>query len=165
MSDFQIPFRALLAYRDAETNRWREWFAANPGALIVEVGEGRIASVHGLVTHIFVAELRYAQRVLDERVSGFDEWKPASIDESFAIGDAARAKVDAYLASADTDALRRPLVYKTMTAGEFQVSPAQLLVNLVMHGSRHWAQIATAVRRAGGPKQWPHDFLVAGIAV
>jgi uncharacterized damage-inducible protein DinB len=34
-------------------------------------------------------------------------------------------------------------------------------VHLFMHGIRHWAQIATALRQAGYPRQWEHDWLMS----
>ena len=29
----------------------------------------------------------------------------------------------------------------------------------MLHGIRHWAQIATALRKAGYKQDWPHDFI------
>lgn len=159
--DPALPLSTLLAWRDAETERWRSWFASHERALIVPAGEGPMATVHGLVVHIFTVDLRYAQRLADARVSDWSEVNPQTLDETFALGDTARAMLDRFLQTADESQLDVTRTFQTLTAGAVTVTKRKMLFNLVPHAMRHWAQIAMLVRAAGYRDQWPHDFLVS----
>ena len=155
-----IPVRLLLAWRDAETKHWFEWFRSHPQeALFIPAGEGRMATVHGVLVHIFAVELRYAQRLVDQPVSDWSEIDPHTLDETFAIGDVARALIDGFLETADDDALDTEMSFLTLTAGTITASKRKMLFNLVPHGLRHWAQVAMLLRQAGHRDQWSHDLL------
>ena len=158
-----IPFAMLLGYRDAETARWRAWFERHPEALEVPMGTGRTATVRGLVIHIFAVELRYAERLLGRRVTGYEELEPATTDEVFAIGKRARTLIDEFLGRADDREMREVLEFQTLTAGTVRATKFKIAANLVNHGVRHWAQIATELRQHGFTDQWAHDFLLSDI--
>ena len=157
-----VSFETLLAYRDAETARWRAWFAAHPAeALEVRLGDGEIGSVRRLVRHVFAVELRYGQRLVNEPVTGWEEFTEETLDEIFALGDRARRLVDRFLAAATDEVFRERLTFATLSAGTITVSRHKIMANFVNHGVRHWAQIATALRQHGYGDQWPHDLLVS----
>jgi uncharacterized damage-inducible protein DinB len=157
-----LPISVLFAWRDAETRRWLEWFRAHPQeALFTPAGEGRTATVHGLIVHIFTAELRYAQRLVDQPVSDWSEIDPHTVEDTFAVGDVARALIDGYLEVADDRSLDTLLEFKTLSAGLVRASKRKVLFSVVPHGVRHWAQIATLLRQAGYRDQWAHDMLVS----
>ncbi len=158
-----VPFTTLLAYRDAETGCWRRWFEAHPSALDVPIGSGPSATVRGLVIHIFAVELRYAERLLGERVTEYDELTPESLDDIFAIGRRARDQIDRFLDSAVDAQMREVVSFATLTAGTITATRYKITANLVNHGVRHWAQIATALRQAGLDDQWGHDFLLSDV--
>lgn len=156
-----IPVTTLLAWRDVETERWRHWFREHEDALFVPAGEGRMATVHGIVVHIFTVDMRYAQRLANERVSDWSEIDPHTLDDTFAVGDAARLMLDRFLQTADEAELDVPLTFQTLTAGAITATKRKMLFNLVPHAMRHWAQIAMLLRAAGHRDQWPHDFLLS----
>ena len=52
------------------------------------------------------------------------------------------------------------LTFPTITAGMVSASKEKILLHALIHGTRHWAQIATFVRQAGFTAQWSHDFLL-----
>ena len=158
-----VPFRMLLAYRDAETERWRDWLGQHSDALQVPIGAGRTATVRGLAIHIFAVELRYAERLLGRRVTGYEELEPATLDEIFAIGERARTLIDEFLGRADDQEMREVLEFQTLTAGTVRATRFKIAANLVNHGVRHWAQIATELRQQGFTDQWAHDFLLSDI--
>lgn len=160
-----ISFATLLAYRDGETARWRDWFERHPAALDVPIGAGRTATVRGLVVHIFAVELRYAERLLGRRVTTYEELEPADTEEVFAIGARARASIDEFLARADDREMREVLEFQTLTAGAVRATKYKITANLVNHGVRHWAQIATVLRQQGFGDQWAHDFLLSDVDV
>ena len=159
-----ISFETLLAYRDAETARWRAWFEAHPAAALdVRLGDGEVGSVRHLVRHIFAVELRYAQRLLGEPVTDWPEFREETLEEIFALGDRARALAGRFLARAGEADFRERLSFATLSAGVITASKHKILANFVNHGVRHWAQIATALRQAGHADQWPHDLLVSDV--
>ena len=160
-----VSFATLLAYRDSETARWHEWLARHPAALDVPIGADRTATVRGLVIHTLAVELRYAERLLGLRVTGYEELSPTTLDDVFEIGVRARALIDTFLARADDAEMREVIEFRTLTAGMVRATKYKIAANLVNHGVRHWAQVATAVRQHGFPDQWPHDFLLSDVDV
>lgn len=160
-----VSFVTLLSYRDGETARWRDWFGRHPAALDVTIGAGRTATVRGLVVHIFAVELRYAERLLGRRVTAYEELEPVSMDEMFDIGTRSRGLIGEFLAHADDREMREVLEFQTLTAGAVRATKYKITANLVNHGVRHWAQIATALRQQGFGDQWGHDFLLSDVDV
>lgn len=159
-----VSFETLLAYRDAETLRWRAWFEAHPpAALEVQLGEGEVGTVRRLVRHIFAVELRYAQRLAGQPVSDWGEFREETLGDIFAIGERARALAGRFLAEASDADFRERLTFATLSAGTITASKHKILANFVTHGVRHWAQIATALRQAGHGDQWPHDLLASDV--
>ena len=153
------PIAALFAWRDYETAQWRSWFEANPQALGFPAGDGTMDTIRGVVRHIVAVEMRYGQRLLGEPASDWSEFKQQSAAELFAAGDEARAKIDRYLATATETSLSETLTFPTRTAGTVSATRRKILVNVVTHGARHWAQVTTLVRLGGIRASWPHDLL------
>ena len=159
-----ISFETLLAYRDAETARWRAWFESHPeAALEVRLSDGPVGTVRHLVRHILAVELRYAQRLPGEPVSDWAEFREETLESIFALGDRARLLVGRFLADATDADFRQRLTFATLSAGTITASKHKILANFVNHGVRHWAQIATALRQAGYADQWPHDLLMSDV--
>ena len=46
----------------------------------------------------------------------------------------------------------------TVQTGDFLLTPRKLLFHFLLHETRHWAQIALAVRRAGLEPPGNHDL-------
>ena len=160
-----VPIAPLYAWRDAETARWRSWFEANPGALEFAAGDGSMETVRGLVRHIFAVEMRYGQRLLGEPATDWSEFTQHDLADLFAIGEEARSKIDRYLAAASEESLAGSLTFPTLTAGTVTATRRKILVNVVTHGVRHWAQVATLVRLGGVRASWPHDLLAIDVGI
>ena len=159
-----VSFETLLAYRDAETSRWRAWFEAHPSAALdVRLSDGEVGNVRLLIRHIFAAELRYAQRLAGEPVTDWPEFREETLEGIFALGDRARLLVGGFLTGAKAADFRDRLTFATLSAGTITASKHKILANFVNHGVRHWAQIATALRQAGYADQWPHDLLASDV--
>lgn len=156
-----VPFPALLTYRDAETVRWREWLERRPAALGVPFSDGMLPTIGSVVRHIFAVELRFGQRLAGLPVSDWPEFRQESLAEIFALGDEARRLVGAFLAEATDERMRETLTFETLTAGMVTASRHKLVANLLNHGTRHWAQVATVLRIHGYADQWPHDLLLS----
>ena len=122
-----------------------------------------MATIGGVVTHIFVVELRYAQRLLDREVTPWEDFRQTSIDDVFELGDNARGLLVQFLTSAPDSELDRVLTFQTLTAGTVTASKHKIASNIFLHGIRHWGQIATVLRQKGFADQWPHDMLLSNI--
>ena len=157
-----LTIRELLDYTAAETRHWHHWLAAqSPDVLDLPVGVGRTATVRGLIHHIIVVERRYTDRLRGEPVTTYESVPSDTLDALFAAFDDTRARLDAWLASASDADLAQRLEFQTLSAGTLTGSARKVLVHLLLHGVRHWAQLATALRQQGHATDWPHDILMS----
>lgn len=163
MSTEPITFAELLAYTDEETARWHEWLRArHPAVLEVRVGEGSRATVRELIHHIFAVERRYADRLRGELPVAYDAIPMHPLDTLFDVHRESRALLRAFVARATPDDWARVLTFETLTAGTQCASARKIAAHALLHGIRHWAQIATALRAHGHPQPWGHDLLFSG---
>lgn len=152
-----LTFRELLDYTAGETERWYRWLSARPESLDVPFAEGRTATVRGVIQHIFAVERRYADRLLGDPVTPYEQIPTDSADALFGAGRDARERLERYLATASDDDLARTLEMTTITAGTFSASARKVVAHTLMHGIRTWAQLATVLRQHGHPTDWYHD--------
>jgi uncharacterized damage-inducible protein DinB len=160
-----LRYATLLELTSTEQHRWRDWFAERPQAWAVPFATGRMATIGGVVTHIFAVELRYAQRLHDREVTRWENFRQTSIDDVFELGDNARGLLVQFLTSAPDSELDRVLTFQTLTAGTVTASKHKIASNVFLHGIRHWGQIATVLRQNGFADQWPHDMLLSNIVM
>ncbi|MFL5638329.1 MAG: DinB family protein [Gemmatimonadaceae bacterium] len=158
-----LKYDLLLELTSKEHHRWHDWFLAHPDAWDVPFATGRMATVGLLVLHIFGVELRYAQRLLDHEVTGWDEFRQTSVEEVFALGDHARSQLVHFLTTSPEKELDRVLTFQTLTAGTISASKYKIASNIFLHDIRHWGQIATVLRQNAFTDQWPHDMLLADV--
>ena len=154
-----LDFHELLAYTEEENRRWKRWLEQHPEALAVSAGIAGEDDVAGLLVHIFAVELRYAERITGLPVSEYDKLRSANLDQIFGIADDARKKFKQFLATAKQQDLDQVMTFETRSAGMVSASKRKILAHAMLHGVRHWAQIATALRKAGYKQDWQHDFL------
>ena len=156
-----ITFRELLRYTESETHRWRDWLATQPAAVLdLPAGTGRTATVRGLIHHIIVVERRYVDRLRGEPVVSYDDVPKEPIEATFAVFDDARRRLDRWLGSATDEQLAEVLEFQTLTAGTQRATARKVVTHLMLHGVRHWAQLATIVRQGGYDTGWFHDILL-----
>ena len=63
----------LLGFYFAETQRWRGWLAANQKLLDLPIDIAQAKTVRDLVLHIVAVDLRYAERLLGEKVTDYED--------------------------------------------------------------------------------------------
>jgi uncharacterized damage-inducible protein DinB len=153
-----IEFAELLSYSEAETRRWRAWFRAHPEALAVEAGIADAQNVFELLLHIFWVQLRFAQLTAGVSPSAKDNLHAANLDQLFAVSDLASRTLRNFLENAGTEDFNM-VIQLPADAGIRSATRRKLIAHAILHGVRHWAQIATALRKAQYPQTWPHDFL------
>lgn len=159
--DSGLSISELLQYVNDETAGWREFFPANPAALDVPVSIAGTKSVRDMLLHIFAVELRYAERLSDvAEVTPYERHTGKSAEELFAIGEQGRGMLAEYLAKAND--LDRVLTFPTLTSGTLSASKRKIVIHMLLHGVRHWAQLATALREAGFATG-KHDFIFSNV--
>jgi len=156
-------FDQLLAYSETEDARWNEWLNANPAALDIPFADGRLATIRGLIVHIFAVELRYTERLCGREVTSYDDIHVHSLDEIFGLRVKARTMLRQYLEGMTEADAATVLTFATMTAGTLTASKHKIASNIFIHSIRHWAQVATTLRTAGFTKQWGHDVLLSDL--
>jgi uncharacterized damage-inducible protein DinB len=160
-----LRYDTLLELTSTEHHRWHDWFIEHPKAWAVPFATGRMATIGGVVAHIFAVELRYAQRLLDQEVTQWEDFRQTSIEDVFELGDQARGQLVHFLTTAPEAELDRVLTFKTLTAGLVSASKYKIASNLFLHDIRHWGQIATVLRQHDFADQWSHDLLLSGVKI
>jgi uncharacterized damage-inducible protein DinB len=158
-----LRYETLLELTSIEHHRWHDWFIEHPKAWAIPFATGRMATVGGVVLHIFAVELRYAQRLLDQDVTQWEEFRQTSTEDVFELGDNARGQLVHFLTTAAEAELDRVLTFQTLTAGLVSASKHKIASNIFLHDIRHWAQIATVLRENGFGDQWAHDMLLSDV--
>ncbi len=155
-----ISFSELLAWIAAETGRYERWFALQPGAAwAVPVGEGRIATIHALLHHVYAVDLRLAQRVHGEPPAADAELDAVDPSALFALARRGQAHLQRAL-SAGID-LAEVISWQAQAGGEFRASKRKVMAHSISHHLRHMAQAATVLRLHGFPTDWHHDLLAS----
>ena len=160
-----LRYETLLELTSTEHHRWHDWFVERPKAWAVPFATGRMATIGGVVTHVFAVELRYAQRLLDVEVTPWEGFRQTSIEDVFELGDNARAQLVQFLTTAPESELDRMLTFQTLTAGTVTASKHKIASNIFLHDIRHFGQIATVLRQNGFADQWSHDLLLSSVKV
>lgn len=137
-----LTYGVLLEATSTEHHRWHDWFVERPAAWAVPFATGRMATIGGVAMHIFAVELRYAQRLLDQKVTEWEDFRQTSIEDVFSLGDHARGELVHFLTTAPEAELDRVLVFHTLTAGIVSASKHKIASNVFLHGIRHWGQVA-----------------------
>jgi uncharacterized damage-inducible protein DinB len=161
-----LNYDHLLEYTDWERESWHAWFTRQGrDALAVSVGphgDGRLNTVGEVVRHIFSAEKRYVERMNDLPLTEASALPRADdIEALFSFGRETRAALRTFIASLPADQLEvaRELVIVNVTR---RLTPKKILVHVVLHEVRHWAQIATILRLQGLKVDF-HDFLISPV--
>jgi uncharacterized damage-inducible protein DinB len=153
-----MTFSELLRFTQEERDKWRAYFIAHPDAVEVEVQpDGRFATVGSLVDHIFLVERRHLQRLMNEPVDSKTGLSGRHAPPLFDYGASVRRELEQYASDLDDYVADEPRTF-TLATGDFVLTPRKLLFHCLLHETRHWAQIALSLRRAGLEPPGNHDL-------
>lgn len=159
-----LTFTEMLDANERETLRWKSWFERQGNEVLeLPINVAQAKNVRELLLHIFAVELRYAERLFGLDVTPYEALPSASQDDLFRVGEKARAMYGDYLSRANDEDLAIVLEFPTRTAGMLRASKRKIFAHAMLHGVRHWAQLATALREHGHPTDWHHDFIYNGV--
>ncbi len=158
-----IAFSELLQYNRNETERWRQWFEQNPAALQVPIGppEKETANIRGMLTHIFFCDFFYAE-LLSGKVRPFDEYEKiphTTFEELFALADSAHQNLSDFICASSPETMNEVISLSWPPEKPITGTRRKMLAHTLLHGLRHWAQIATALRQNGFTTGMEHDLL------
>ena len=153
-----IHIDELLRYTNDEREKWRSWFRDHPAATEVPVQPGgRLPTAGKVIDHIFLAERRHLQRLTGEPLSESTGLTGNNAPPLFDYGASVRRELEQFIMEIDdgeADEVRSFVVRER----EWPMSPRKLLFHILLHETRHWAQVALAVRQAGLEPPGDHDL-------
>ena len=148
----------MIAWVNRTASRWRDLVASHPEALRFPCDIRETEDVGGLLQHIVAVELRYAERLADLPETTYDAIPHDSVEAIYAVHQRAMHLVVS-LEDKDAGWWQRPIEFATRSAGSMSASRQIVLFHLLMHSIRHYAQLATIVRRHGISPGWMMDYL------
>ena len=153
-----IRIDELLRYTNDERDKWRSWFRDHPAATEVPVQPGgRLPTVGKLIDHIFLAERRHLQRLTGEPLSESTGLTGNNAPPLFDYGASVRRELEQFIMEIDDGEADEERSF-VVREREWRMSPRKLLFHVLLHETRHWAQVALAVRQAGLEPPGEHDL-------
>ena len=152
----------LMARVENVSSGWRGLLTEYPEALQFPCDIRESSAVGDVVHHLVAVELRYAQRLSGVKESTYDQVPRGGANTLYATHDRAMAILRDLLTQGDVD-WEGVLEFSTRSAGVFRATRRTILVHLLMHAIRHYAQLATVVRQNGVKPDWGMDYLMMGI--
>ncbi len=147
-----------MRYTNEERAKWRGWLAAHPDAIDAPVQPGgRLPTVGKLIDHIFLVERRHLQRLTGDRLSNETGLSGSNAPPLFDYGASVRRELE-QLAATMTEESADGVRSFEVREQQWSMTPRKLLFHILLHETRHWAQIALAVRLAGFEPPGDHDL-------
>lgn len=155
----EISFAELGRYTQEERDKWRTWFAAHPEAMQIELQPGgRYPTIGALIDHIFLVERRHLQRLRGVTLDTRTGLSGLNAPPLFDYGASVRRELEQFVSELDEDVANEPRTFTVQSGGDFVLTPRKLLFHCLLHETRHWAQIALAIRRSGLEPPGNHDL-------
>jgi uncharacterized damage-inducible protein DinB len=158
-----VTLEELLAWNEQSSRYWKAHLDANPALLHLPFDVGGTTDVLNFIRHIWVAELRWAQRLAGVPVAASQELPTGPPDALFALHlRAAEIYRHLFTAAEDTWNDSFDIDIDFVPAGERAVSRRRVVAHALLHSQRHWAQLATIIPTDGFPWQFRADLLFKG---
>lgn len=160
-----VALNDLIEYTDWQRAHWLPVLQqAGPAAMTISAGphgDGRFDSVGTVIRHIFSAEQRYVERLAGRPLTDTASLPVTDAAALFAFGRGSRAELRGLVESfpqAHWEEMREFVLGKTRV----RATPRKILLHIVVHEIRHWAQVATLLRLQG-VKGGPQDLLISPV--
>jgi uncharacterized damage-inducible protein DinB len=158
-----LSFGELLDYSSEETNHWRDWFKKNPAALDVPTDIAGAKTVREVVLHIVAVQMRYAERLLNLPITEYESLSSKTADDLFTLAHKSAEDLRSFAVAANDADWDGMLTFPTRTGGTLTGSRRKIFIHSLIHGIRHWAQLATFLRQKGYKQDWQHDFIASSV--
>jgi len=138
---------------------WKNLLLAHTEILSFPCAIRETKSVAELLQHIVAVELRYAERLNELPQTGYESIPYDSVDAIYKTHDRAMELLRP-LMDRDEQFWETVLEFKTRSAGTLRASRRTVLVHLLTHSVRHYAQLATLVRERGVASGLDMDYIL-----
>ena len=163
MSPPVLTAEEVLRWNESISAAWRTLLGEHPELLATPCDIARTSTVAELLQHIVAVELRYAERVGGVPETDYAQIPFDTVEKIYATHDRAVVLVRQALA-ADVD-WDKEIEFTTRSAGKGRASLKTMLFHALLHSVRHYAQLATLVRRHNNDIALPPgDYLFMGVA-
>lgn len=156
MSQPILTAEDVLAWNETTARNWRKLFTQHPELLNLPCDIAGTKTLAEVLQHIVAVQLRYAERIADLPITEYAGVPYNSVDTIYATHDRSIALFQQLLA-ADTD-WDEAVEFPTRSA-RLRSTRKTILLHSLLHGIRHYAQLATIVRQHGVKPDWPMDYL------
>ena len=155
----------LLEYTEWQRQQWNASLKKS-GDEVLKIsagphGDGRFRTVGELVRHIFSAEKRYVERLSEQPLSDTSSLPHDNIEALFQFGNQSRKRLKEFLNTFPADQWDVPREFKLMSS-VLTLTPRKVIIHVLLHEIRHWAQIATLLRLNGMQTEF-QDFLFSPV--
>jgi uncharacterized damage-inducible protein DinB len=160
----QIDVNVLMNYTDWERDKWREWLGQHGESLKTSVGphgDNRFQTVGDVVKHIFSAETRYVERLSEKALTDTASFPNDDLEALFGFGQQSRKALAEFIETfpdEQWDVLREFDFFGNL----LKATPKKMIIHVLLHEIRHWAQIATLFRLDGFKVDF-QDFLFSPV--
>jgi uncharacterized damage-inducible protein DinB len=155
-----IALEELLAWNIESADFWKAKFDANPALLELTCGIDGAPNVQEFVRHIWIAELRWAQRVAGVPVTERADLPKGPLDALFGLHIQAVEMFNTLLKDPGHDWNETFKLELDWLPPQAQtISRRKMAAHALLHGVRHWAQLATLLREAGFPTDFMGDLI------
>ncbi len=160
-----LSLNDLIEYTDWERQKWYTWLRQHgQQALKISAGphgDGRFQSVGDLVRHIFSAEKRYIDRLSGRPLTDTASIPNDDIEALFQFSRQSRKDLKEFAETFPSQKWDAPEEHKIQNHS-LVATPRKIVVHILLHEIRHWAQIATLLRLNGLTDEF-HDFLFSPV--
>ncbi len=162
---FDLSLIDLIEYTDWERSQWHDWFK-NQGdrALAISAGphgDGRFSTIGDQVKHIFSAEKRYIDRLSNRPLTDTASLPNSNVEALFQFGRQSRTDLKDFIAAFPSNDWNVSQEFNLLN-NSLRATPRKIVIHVLLHEVRHWAQIGTLFRLNGLAVEF-HDFLFSPV--
>lgn len=154
-----ITLEELLVWIQESADFWKAHLDANPALLALPCGIGGNATVQAFVRHIWGAELVWSQIISRQPVTDYDVWPTGPLDALFDMHVRAIRNFRSLLSDPSLAWDEKTVSYPWRKPEQPKPTPRKALAHVLLHSTRHWAQLSTLLRAAGHPSGILGDLL------
>ena len=155
----------LMDYTDWERDKWYDWLRQQGDSVLAITagphGDGRFQIVGDLMRHIFSAEKRYIDRLSNRPLADTASIPNDSVEALFQFGKKSRADLKEFVKGFPDQEWDVSREFNLMN-NFLRATPRKIVVHVLMHEIRHWAQIGVLFRLNGLAIEF-HDFLFSPV--
>ena len=156
----QIDVDVLIGYTDWERRKCHDWLEHHSEALKTSMGpHGDNQTV--VVKHIFSAEKRYVERLSDHPLTDTASIPNDDLEVLFELGQQSRQGLKDFIENFPASSWDILKDFE-FVGWSLKATPKKIIIQVLTHEIRHWAQIAT-VFRLNGFKGDFHDFIFSPV--